>query len=820
MGFDNNSKLKTQNSKLIPALPKYWSDARRIVGHDAGGADIQQTAGLGGVVDHPVVSANPEGPALFEKPPSIEPDGPGVGRDLGGVACDEAPRERCRQEPEQCHLRPGEGGAAAVAEVTDAADYANAEARQGHPVLRTVPCQQLEQIGNRSGVTGFVVDAHGHARESLENLVERGHGVVVEVASVGGRKIPHFYCGEAKRSNVLGNTGQTLTVGVVRHHEVAVGGAVDVQLECIGAVSQSLLEGLESVLGQVGRGAAVGVETEVEGGLRHAGSWYPEPAGKVPVMRDLSYSGPGSRYGSIMFETAELGRKVFKKAFERAVPELRVQLLEMQQALRKADFPVIVLFSGVDGAGKGATVNLLNEWMDPRWIETYAYLKPSDEEQERPEFWRYWRDLPERGQFGLFLSAWYSPPFLDRVHDRITDADFDRRLDRIIAFERVLADDDALILKFWMHLGKAAQKRRLKALEKDPLRSWRVTETDWEHWRKYDRFVMAAEHTIRRTSFARAPWKIVEGLDPRYRSLTVATIIRDAVSDRLDGGVRAATAVDMEIGEQPPEAAVDTAIASLAPSLDRTVLTELDMDQFLSKGDYRRELPKEQGRLNALFRRARERGISVVAVFEGWDAGGKGGSIRRLTQALDARDSRVIAIAAPTDEERAHNYLWRFWRHIGRAGRVTIFDRSWYGRVLVERVEGFAAEPEWRRAYTEINEFERQLTEFGIVLVKFWLHITAEEQLRRFKERREIAYKRWKLTDDDWRNREKWELYERAVQEMVERTSTMDAPWTLVEGNCKRFARLKVLRTASAALEAALPKEKSQAKKKKNNKKS
>jgi polyphosphate kinase 2 (PPK2 family) len=276
----------------------------------------------------------------------------------------------------------------------------------------------------------------------------------------------------------------------------------------------------------------------------------------------------------------------------------------------------------------------------------------------------------------------------------------------------------------------------------------------------------------------------------------------------------------MEIGEQPPEAAVDNAIASLAPSLDRTVLTELDMDQTLSKGDYRRELPKEQGRLNALFRRARECGISVVAVFEGWDAGGKGGAIRRLTQALDARDSRVIAIAAPTDEERAHNYLWRFWRHIGRAGRVTIFDRSWYGRVLVERVEGFAAEPEWRRAYTEINEFERQLTEFGIVLVKFWLHITTEEQLRRFEERREIAYKRWKLTDEDWRNREKWELYERAVQEMVERTSTMDAPWTLVEGNCKRFARLKVLRTASEALEAALPKEKSPAKKKKKNKKS
>ncbi len=518
-----------------------------------------------------------------------------------------------------------------------------------------------------------------------------------------------------------------------------------------------------------------------------------------------------------MFETAELGRKVSKQAYETAVPSLRVELLELQQTLRQADFPVIVLFSGVDGAGKGATVNLLNEWMDPRWIETHAYLEPSDEERERPEFWRYWRDLPRKGHFGLFLSAWYSPPFLDRVHDRINDTELDRRLDRIIAFERVLADDGALILKFWMHLGRTAQKQRLKTLEKDPLRSWRVTKTDWRHWEMYDRFVSAAERTIQRTSFARSPWKIVEGADSQYRSLTVATIIRDAVKKRLDGGTTQPSAVDIEIGEQPELIAGDDAAASLAPTLERTVLTELDMDQTVAKKDYRRELPKEQGRVNALFRRAREKGTSVVAVFEGWDAGGKGGAVRRLTQSLDARDSRVIAIAAPTDEERAQNYLWRFWRHLGRAGRVIIFDRSWYGRVLVERVEGFASDFEWRRAYTEINEFERQLTDFGIVLVKFWLHITPEEQLRRFKQREIIPFKRWKLTDEDWRNREKWDNYERAVQEMVERTSTHDSPWTLVEGNCKLFARLKVLRTVAEALEGALGPEPKKTKKKTKN---
>ena len=197
----------------------------------------------------------------------------------------------------------------------------------------------------------------------------------------------------------------------------------------------------------------------------------------------------------------------------------------------------------------------------------------------------------------------------------------------------------------------------------------------------------------------------------------------------------------------------------------------------------------------------------MVAVFEGWDAGGKGGAIRRLTRGLDARDYRVVPIAAPTEDERAHHYLWRFWRYLPRRGRITIFDRSWYGRVLVERVEGFAAEDEWRRAYSEINDFEAQLTDFGTVLLKFWLHITPDEQLRRFEERQGIGYKQWKITDEDWRNREKWALYESAVQDMVERTSTSAAPWTLVEGNSKRYARLKVLRTVCDALEAALPAE-------------
>jgi polyphosphate:AMP phosphotransferase len=510
-----------------------------------------------------------------------------------------------------------------------------------------------------------------------------------------------------------------------------------------------------------------------------------------------------------MFEAAELGRTIPKETYKARIPSFRIELLDTQRQLTGARFPVIVVFAGVDGAGKGETVNLLNEWMDPRWIITRAYGEPSEEEAERPEYWRYWRDLPPKGRIGLFLSSWYSRPILDRVHRRSGGADFDRTLDRIAAFERTLTDDGALILKFWMHLGKKAQKKRLRALEKDPLSRWRVTSLQWRNWRKYDRFIAAAERTLQRTSTAQAPWTIVEGVDEGYRSLTVATSIRDAIRKALRGGER--PALTLVTGSQTPrknartsrsrtESTAETPSSAAAP----TILSSLDMSQALTRKEFGTELEKYQGRLNLLQRKAQKKRISTILVFEGWDAAGKGGAIRRITGALDARSYQVIPIAAPTDEERAQHYLWRFWRHLSRAGRLTIFDRSWYGRVLVERVEGFATEPEWRRGYSEINDFEEQLVESGIVLVKYWVHITQEEQLRRFKERDKTRYKQWKLTDEDWRNRAKWNDYERAVNEMVERTSTRVAPWTLVEGNDKYFARLKVLKTACAGLRKSL----------------
>jgi len=358
--------------------------------------------------------------------------------------------------------------------------------------------------------------------------------------------------------------------------------------------------------------------------------------------------------------------------------------------------------------------------------------------------------------------------------------------------ESMLADEGALIIKFWMHLSREKQEKRLKLLEKDPKTRWRVTERDWEHYKLYDKFRIVSESVIRHTSTAEAPWTIVEGFDPHYRSLTVGRVILDAIRKRLDEAGKKTT----RVSAPPP-----------LPSIDKLdILKTLDLSQKIDKNDYQDELEKYQGKLALLTRNPKFKNITVIAMFEGNDAAGKGGAIRRITGALDARDYNVIPVAVPTEEERAQPYLWRFWRHIPRRGRVTIFDRSWYGRVLVERIEGFCSEADWMRAYSEINDFEAQLVRHNIVVVKFWLSISKDEQLRRFKGREAIAFKHFKITAEDWHNREKWAEYEQAVSDMVERTSTEIAPWILVEANDKNFARIKILKTLCQHIETMLKK--------------
>ncbi|MBU1236031.1 MAG: polyphosphate:AMP phosphotransferase [Gammaproteobacteria bacterium] len=495
-----------------------------------------------------------------------------------------------------------------------------------------------------------------------------------------------------------------------------------------------------------------------------------------------------------MFESAELGHKIDKETWRKAVPELRAKLLDTQYDLKEqGKIPVVVLISGQDGAGKGETINVLYEWMDPRFISTLAFSTPTDEERQRPAMWRYWRALPPKGRIGIFAGSWYSDPIHDSIEDKISKFALDQRIDQINRFEAMLVNEGALVLKFWFHLTKDGQKKRLKELENNPKTAWRVTKWNWDRLKTYDKLQDVAGHVLRMTNTPWAPWIIVEGADDRYRSLSVGQIILDSMKQKLADKTKEVTPV------APP----------VPPKIDgRDVLTELDLTHKLAKKVYESELARYQGKLSELVRHPGFQQRSLICVFEGSDAAGKGGSVRRMAAAMDARQYQIIPIAAPTEEERAQPYLWRFWRHIPRTGRVAIFDRSWYGRVLVERVEGFCAEADWLRAYTEINDFEHELAKAGAIVIKFWLQIGREEQLRRFKEREKIEFKRFKITEEDWRNRKKWDAYHAAVCDMVDRTSTGNAPWTLVEANDKNYARVKVLKTVCERLEETLQKKK------------
>ncbi|CAK9099704.1 Polyphosphate:AMP phosphotransferase (PAP) (Polyphosphate kinase PPK2 3) [Durusdinium trenchii] len=495
-----------------------------------------------------------------------------------------------------------------------------------------------------------------------------------------------------------------------------------------------------------------------------------------------------------MFEAAEIGHKLSKSKFEKSEQGLRTSLIEMQHKIRLAGVPVIVVVAGDDRPGCDDLINRLNAWLDPRFLVTNAYAPPNEFDGLRPRFWRYWRELPPRGQIGIFAGAWSIRAMADRLKEKLSEADFLRQIGHTRRFEQALAADGAVVIKFWLHVPEKVLLERLEEAEKHPDREWRVQPEDWAMYEKFEQAQGIVETFIRQTSTATAPWHIVESSDWKYRDVKVSELLLEAVNRQLQ-------LVEQDSANEEPDESSD----EMAIHEDNlTILDRVDLSLELSRDDYEQKLEQQQARLSALAREAHQQGLSTVLAFEGWDAAGKGGTIRRLVASMNAHLYRVVSISKPSQDELAHHYLWRFWRSIPRPGHFQVFDRSWYGRVLVERVEGFASEPEWRRAYAEINNFEEQLHEHGIVLAKFWLHISKDEQLKRFEARKNTPYKRFKITDEDYRNREKWDQYEEAASEMVARTSTSYAPWHLVAANDKRWARVYVIKTVCDALEATL----------------
>lgn len=507
-----------------------------------------------------------------------------------------------------------------------------------------------------------------------------------------------------------------------------------------------------------------------------------------------------------MFESATLEHKLDKASFKAAESKLRADLIAAQDALADGRRrSVLVLLNGPDGAGKGEVLNRLYEWLDARHLKTMAYGDLTDDERLHPLEWRFWRDLPPYGDIGIVLGSWYHDILVARAQGHISRIELGGLLSRINEFESMLAAERVLLLKVWLQVDDAQSRKRLKQARKDGVwvrpvvREWRVVDTRKER----ERVVDAALEMARVTSTGAAPWHVVPAADEEYRDIAVGRLLLDILqradaplAERAVGAAKGASA-------SPPRRRAKAAAADTELPVP-SILSGLDLDQTVDAETYKARLDAAQARLTVLAGSKTFRKHGLVCVFEGNDAAGKGGAIRRVRAALDPRQFRVHGIAAPTDEEKARPYLWRFWRNVPRLGQIAFFDRSWYGRVLVERVEGFCSRPDWERAFGEINNFEFRLTEAGYIVVKLWLAISAEEQLRRFKEREDTEFKRYKITPEDWRNRQKWPLYETAITDMIDRTSTPYAPWTLVEANDKKFARLKVLETIAGRVEEAL----------------
>ena len=489
-----------------------------------------------------------------------------------------------------------------------------------------------------------------------------------------------------------------------------------------------------------------------------------------------------------MFENVVLGRRCSDKKFKEEAPVLRMKLFEAQRRCLKKNIPLLITVAGVDGAGRGAVINLLSEWMDNKHVHNHVFWMETDDERERPRDWRYWLRFPEAGSVGVFFGGWYGAAMRLFCTGEMSEIEFDSHMHHYRGLEESLAASGMAIAKIWLHLDKKEHAARLKKrLEHKQVRHF--TPYDKKASENYEALASAASRAITLTDRSFAPWIIVDAADTHYRDLAVARAVIAAV-ERAEAEQEARNA-------RPKE----------EPSTRENVISTLDAIDLSVRADpatYKKELEDLQDELRELTYQAWKKGISSTIVFEGWDAAGKGGCIRRLMAGIDARISRAIPIGVPTDEELAHHYLWRFWRHIPRAGFVTVYDRSWYGRVLVERVEGLTAQEDWSRAYAEINLFEEQLTADGNVLVKFWLHMSPDEQLRRFKEREETPWKQYKITPDDWRNRERRPDYVRAADEMFLRTSTNYAPWHIIAAEDKKAARLAVLRTCRDALKNAL----------------
>jgi polyphosphate:AMP phosphotransferase len=478
---------------------------------------------------------------------------------------------------------------------------------------------------------------------------------------------------------------------------------------------------------------------------------------------------------------------------------LEKRLVSLQLKVKELEIPVIITFDGWSSAGKGTLINKALEPLDPRNFSVHPMEKVTEDQYMRPFLWRYAIKTPQGGRFAIYDKSWNTAAIHGDGAIRPSVEKDEAGICRdILSFEKQLVDSGVLILKFFMHISREEQLKRFKELEKDEDTRWRVTDKDWAQNKDYDKYYHRFDNMLKKTGSGPVKWTVIPSDDKRVAAVRFFEVLVERLTETVADRERQKELLaskDKKTANKPQgkeEAAVPN------------ILGAVDLEKDLSEDRYDNFLKQYQKQISNLGFKLYRKRRSVVIVYEGWDASGKGGNIKRLTEELDPRGYDVRPVAAPSKEELSHHYLWRFWRDLPKDGHIAIFDRSWYGRVMVERVEGFCSEEEWKRAYNEMNEMELHMVHHGVIIFKFWMHIDKDEQLRRFQARMADPLKQYKIVDEDWRNREKWDKYLRAVNEMLDKTSTNHAPWTVVESNSKKFARIKVLEHVTKTLDKEL----------------
>ncbi|WP_292466858.1 polyphosphate:AMP phosphotransferase [Methanolobus sp.] len=494
-----------------------------------------------------------------------------------------------------------------------------------------------------------------------------------------------------------------------------------------------------------------------------------------------------------MLENVDLSKSLSKKEYDGIIEDLTIRIGELQRKAWKMGIPTIIVFEGWHASGMTEIINRFLLTLNPMGFDLYTTGKPCYQEEQKPLLWRFWTKIPKKGSITIFDRSWYRRVVIEHYGKGKVDKHMPKCLDGITYFERQLTDEGYLLIKFFLHISKKEQAKRYRDLKKDDVPLFIVEEEEQEYLNDYDRHLPVIEGILERTDRASAPWTIVEAEDKNFATVKVLAKVIESIENKI-----------VEVESSAEATQTDHADNCIVPNIDSSILEKIDLDKSITYKEYKKEKKACQKKIVQLQYELFRNHIPLIIVFEGWDASGKGGSIRRLAQKLNPRLYRVTPTGVPSNYELAHHYLWRFYNEIPEAGHIGIYDRSWYGRVLVERVENLCNTHEWKRAYREINEFEEILANYGTIIIKLWTHIDKEEQLNRFKQRENTPYKKWKITSDDWRNREKWNLYLSAADEMLQKTSTSWAPWTIVESNDKYYARIKILHTVIDRVEEDL----------------